>query len=152
MEDSPLNMTENKSIHWFRQDLRIEDNLSLSAASKAGSLIPVYILDDINSKEFSMGAASKWWLFQSLKSLNDSLNGNLHIFKGDPKEIFEKITSEHEINHISWNRCYEPDRIATDTLLKKEIRKLNVFTKSFVPSNAILLKPGPLSMKEVEPS
>ena len=149
MEDSPLNMTENKSIHWFRQDLRIEDNLSLSAASKAGSLIPVYILDDINSKEFSMGAASKWWLFQSLKSLNDSLNGNLHIFKGDPKEIFEKITSEHEINHISWNRCYEPWRIQRDKELKNSLELKNIHVESF--SGSLLWEPWNISKDDGTP-
>ena len=149
MEDSPLNMTENKSIHWFRQDLRIEDNLSLSAASKAGSLIPIYILDDINSKEFSMGAASKWWLFQSLKSLNDSLNGNLHIFKGDPKEIFEKITSEHEINHISWNRCYEPWRIQRDKELKNSLELKNIHVESF--SGSLLWEPWNISKDDGTP-
>ena len=70
MEDIQLKMSDKKSIHWFRQDLRINDNPSLESASKNNSLIPIYILDDVNPGEFMMGAASKWWLYHSLNKLN----------------------------------------------------------------------------------
>ena len=65
MEDLLLNMSKGIAIHWFRQDLRIKDNPSLEAASQYESIIPVYILDDVNSGEFAMGAASRWWLHKS---------------------------------------------------------------------------------------
>ena len=34
------------SIHWFRQDLRLKDNPSLSNAAKYKKILPIYILDD----------------------------------------------------------------------------------------------------------
>ena len=70
-------MQNKKSIHWFRQDLRIKDNPSLDNASQFDSLLPIYILDDTNSEEFSMGATSRWWLYHSLRTLNESLDGKL---------------------------------------------------------------------------
>ena len=34
-------------IHWFRSDLRIEDNIALAAACGRGlALVPVFVLDD----------------------------------------------------------------------------------------------------------
>ena len=48
------------SIHWFRQDLRLSDNPALDSAAQYETLIPIYILDEVNSGEFKMGAASKW--------------------------------------------------------------------------------------------
>jgi deoxyribodipyrimidine photo-lyase len=58
-------------IVWFRQDLRLEDNPALLAAHESGQpIIPVYILDDVNSGEWKMGGASRWWLHQSLGALN----------------------------------------------------------------------------------
>ena len=36
------------TIHWFRQDLRLSDNPSLSAAVENGDVLPIYILDDYN--------------------------------------------------------------------------------------------------------
>ena len=60
-------MTVKKSIHWFRQDLRINDN-PLKLNQSIDTFLPIYILD-VNSGEFSMGAASRWWLHHSLKNL-----------------------------------------------------------------------------------
>ena len=107
-------MQNKKSIHWFRQDLRIKDNPSLDSASQFYSLLPIYILDDTNSEEFSMGAASRWWLYHSLRSLNESLDGKLLIYKGDPSKVLEQLAKEYEISYISCNRCYEPWRIKRD--------------------------------------
>ena len=67
-----MEKSENISIFWFRQDLRISDNPGLTHAVESGSVLPIYILDDANSGEFSMGAASRWWLHHSLKKLNEN--------------------------------------------------------------------------------
>ena len=61
----------NTTIHWFRQDLRLADNPSLTHAAENGQVLQVYILDDINSGEHKMGGASRWWLHHSLKALAD---------------------------------------------------------------------------------
>ncbi|MGB0754758.1 MAG: deoxyribodipyrimidine photo-lyase, partial [Candidatus Pseudothioglobus sp.] len=53
-------MENIKAIHWFRQDLRISDNPALFEASKHAEVLPIYILDDQNSGEFSMGEASRF--------------------------------------------------------------------------------------------
>ena len=35
-------------IHWFRSDLRLEDNAGLAAACAQGSgLVPLFVLDDV---------------------------------------------------------------------------------------------------------
>lgn len=75
-------------IHWFRQDLRLSDNPALFDAVAKGLVIPIYILDDVNSDRYKMGAASRCWLHQSLIALNSSLNGQLLVFSGDPKNNF----------------------------------------------------------------
>ena len=59
-----------KIVHWFRQDLRLNDNPALFEASKYEDVLPIYILDDYSSGEFSMGAVSRFWLHNSLKDLN----------------------------------------------------------------------------------
>ena len=68
-------MKTGVAIHWFRQDLRLNDNPSLESASQYENIIPIYILDDLNPGKFEMGSASKWWLHNSLNKLNESLNG-----------------------------------------------------------------------------
>ena len=108
-------MTNSKAIHWFRQDLRLSDNPSLHHASKNDHVLPVYILDNENSGDFSMGGASRFWLHHSLKSLNENLNNNLSLYHGDPLKALLDIIDRNNITAVYWNRCYEPWRIKRDT-------------------------------------
>ena len=114
-------MNKPKAIHWFRQDLRLSDNPAFNDAAKNSSILPIYILDNENSKEFSMGAASRFWLHHSLTSLDKSLDENLSIYHGNPLEIILDIVNRLNIEEIYWNRCYEPWRIKRDTHIKKEL-------------------------------
>ena len=73
-------MSNLKTIHWFRQDLRLTDNPALHQASSNDQVLPVYILDSENAGEFSLGGASRVWLHHSLKILSEHLNNNLSIY------------------------------------------------------------------------
>ena len=119
-------MNKPKAIHWFRQDLRLSDNPAFYDATKNSSILPIYILDDKNSKEFSMGKASRFWLHHSLTSLDKSLDENLSIYQGDPLGIILEIIDRLNIEEIYWNRCYEPWRIKRDTHIKKEIESKGI--------------------------
>ena len=101
----------NLSIHWFRQDLRLADNPAFDAAAKAGTILPVYILDDEYAGPDRMGAASRWWLHHALQSLEKSLGGNLSLFIGNAKTILLELAERHEVKFVFWNRCYEPWRL-----------------------------------------
>ena len=70
-----------KTLFWFRQDLRLSDNPGLYEASQNGEIIPIYILDDVNSSSFKIGQASRWWLHNSLKKLNATLDNKLNIYQ-----------------------------------------------------------------------
>ena len=125
-----------KVVYWFRQDLRLNDNPALFDAASLGKIIPIYILDDVNSGEYFMGAASLWWLHNSLISLNASLGGNLRVYKGDPASILLEIAKNNSANIIYWNRCYEPWQIKRDKDIKTLLTEHNIISKSF---NAFLL-------------
>ena len=119
------------SIFWFRQDLRLADNPGLSEAISKGIVLPIYIYDNINSNEYEMGSASKWWLHNSLEKLNDSLNNKLSVYKGDALKIIESLTKSYDVESISWNRCYEPWRIKRDKNIKSEIEKKGIEVNTF---------------------
>jgi deoxyribodipyrimidine photo-lyase len=79
-----------KAIVWFRQDLRVNNNVALYEAYKDGyQIILLYILDEEmkegNKYQRKIGAAQKWWLHYSLKSLEESFKNNnakLYFKKG----------------------------------------------------------------------
>jgi len=113
-------MINNFGIYWFRQDLRLNDNLALnSIVEKSDYIIPIYIVDD----SFDLGSASKWWLYNSLRSLDASLrerNSQLFFFKGDPKKILKKLIDCYKVKSIYWNRLYDNSQL-------KEIQRLKVY-------------------------
>ncbi len=120
-----------KTIMWFRQDLRLNDNPALIEAANSGRVMPIYILDDINSLSHKMGAASRVWLHYSLIELNKTLNGNLTFFKGAADKLIPEIIEETQTEKIVWNRCYEPWRIDRDTRIKKQLKETKIGVKSF---------------------
>ena len=91
---------KNINVMWFRQDLRLADNPALSKAIDDGETLPIFIFDNVNSKDHINGSASKWWLYHSLTKLNQSLKNKLCFFKGSPLEILDGIHKEYKIINI----------------------------------------------------
>ena len=114
-------MSDSVHIHWFRQDLRLSDNPSLSAAAAKGAVLPVYILDDANAGDHRMGGASRWWLHHSLTALNQALDGKLIVLSGNPAEILANLADAVAAAGLSWNRAYEPWRITAMPPLRRNV-------------------------------
>jgi deoxyribodipyrimidine photo-lyase len=84
-------------VLWFRQDLRLEDNPSLSAAMNVGPVIPLFIWDAEQNNPWRRGAASRWWLSRSLQALDESLQNRgsrLVIRQGRSAETLGKFLEE----------------------------------------------------------
>lgn len=124
-------MKEKIVINWFRNDLRIQDNLSLYYASKLSKTLCVYIYDDSYEPQFSPGSASKAWLFRSLNKLNETLDNNLKVFIGDAVKVFEKLTTEFEVSDVFCNKSYEPHQIEKDLQIKNYLSKIGINFNSY---------------------
>jgi deoxyribodipyrimidine photo-lyase len=142
-------MIDHTSIHWFRQDLRLIDNPALSAAAKIGDVLPVYILDDQNAGDSCMGGASRWWLHNSLLELNKSLDGNLCILEGDPKELITELAIAIKATGVYWNRCYEPWRINRDKFIKADLIEKGISVESH--NGSLLWEPWEISKADGTP-
>ncbi len=119
-------------IVWFRQDLRLADNPALHAAAKLDApILPVFILDDENAGEWRPGAASRWWLHQSLESLDHSLDGKLLFMRGDARDLLPRLARDTGASSVYWNRVYEPWCIRRDTGIKDELLQSSLVVKSF---------------------
>lgn len=119
-------MKQSISIFWFRQDLRLSDNPGLVEAARLGKILPIYILDDLSPSPFKIGNASKIYLHNSLESLNKSLNGNLNFYSGDPEKIIFQLIKKYNIEHLFWNRCYEPWHVSNDVMIEKKLNTLKI--------------------------
>lgn len=137
-------------IVWFRQDLRLADNPALDAAVAMNApILPVYILDDTNAERYAAGAASRWWLHQSLSALNESLQGALRFFRGDARTLLPKLAADNNAAAVFWNRCYEPWRIQRDKLIKASLLKADRLVRSF--NGSLLFEPPHVTKKDGTP-
>jgi deoxyribodipyrimidine photo-lyase len=142
-------MKKEIAIVWFRQDLRLHDNPALIAVHETQrQILPLYILDE-SAGEWKMGGASRWWLHQSLLSLNKSLDGHLCLQKGNALAVLLEIIAQHDVKAVYWNRCYEPWRIKRDTDIKKLLSDKGIEVKSH--NSALLFEPHTTLKKDGTP-
>ena len=124
-------MPSKKVIFWFRQDLRLSDNPGLMEAAKAGEVLPVYIVDTDPRNTRNRGAASKWWLRESLQALKKS-GVPLLVQEGKPLEVLEKLKKALNAEGIYWNRTYTPYDIARDKEIKLSLAGCRSFNASLL--------------------
>ncbi|MDG2375571.1 MAG: deoxyribodipyrimidine photo-lyase [Woeseiaceae bacterium] len=137
-------------IVWLRQDLRVADNPALVAAVDSGHPVqPVFILDDGNAGEWRMGAASRWWLHESLNALNRSLGGQLRCYVGNARDILPRLAADICAEGVTWNRCYEPWRIARDRDIEEKLTSQGVYVEHF--NSSLLFEPPTVQKSDGTP-
>lgn len=106
-------MKASVNVFWFRRDLRLYDNAALFYALREGKpVVPVFIfdrniLDDVEDKadrrvEFIHAAITE--VQEQLKALES----NLEVFYGFPKDVFEKLCDNYNIEKVFANDDSEP--------------------------------------------
>ncbi len=128
-------MKNKNYIFWFRNDLRLSDNLALSEAASKGSVFPIFIVH--NAPSVKLGEASLCWLHDSLKSLSNSLDNKLNFYFGSPKEIIVELIQRFTIDGIYLNKRFEPAFFAEDQEIEQLFQSKGKEYKSF---NSYLLK------------
>lgn len=142
--------TTETVLVWFRQDLRLKDNPALYHAIQTGaSIVPVFILDDVNSKQWAHGGASRVWLHHALTSLDNDLENNLIIKSGNPLDSLQDLLKDTGATAVYWNRCYEPWRIKRDSAIKETLENNNIAVNSY--NGSLLWEPWKISKDDGTP-
>ena len=99
-------------IHWFRRDLRLDDNHSLSKALASGyPVIPLFILDEDILDELPKDDSRVTFIHQELEKINAELlesGSGLLVLKGKPMDVWMRLTSTYDIAEVHCNGDYEP--------------------------------------------
>ncbi|KAL5781738.1 hypothetical protein ACOSP7_006767 [Xanthoceras sorbifolium] len=128
-------MGSNRTIVWFRRDLRIEDNPALAAAAKDGCVFPVYIWCPKEEGQFYPGRVSRWWLKQSLSQLRQSLKSlgaELVLIKSQSTlaALLECITAI-KATKVVFNHLYDPVSLVRDHNIKEKLVELGFSVQSY---------------------
>lgn len=106
-------------FHWFRRDLRLEDNAALYYALHENKSVQcVFIFDsNILSELDDATDARVSFIYQEITRLKaelQKLNSDLWVFHGNPEAIWKKLIKEHQPSAIYTNRDYEPYAVQRD--------------------------------------
>ena len=107
-----------RSIFWFRRDLRLADNPALLAAlDEADEVVPLFIMDDEVSQR--AGEHRRAYLAASLKALNESLGGALHVISGGAVEVLQSMKKKYKVDSIHSEFPFAPYGNNLDEKLKE---------------------------------
>ncbi|NBT12724.1 MAG: deoxyribodipyrimidine photo-lyase [Planctomycetia bacterium] len=140
------------TILWLRRDLRLDDNPALIAAAARGAVVPVFIWAPEEEAPWDPGAASRWWLHQSLDKLTTAFakaGAPLVIRRGPSLDVLLKLVKETGATHVAWNRRYEPAVIMRDTGIKKALATAGLEVESF--NGSLLYEPMHVATKQGKP-
>jgi len=136
-------MPGGTTILWLRADLRLDDNAALvAAASRQGTLLPLFIHSPTEEESWMPGGASRWWLDRSLRALDASLRergSRLVVRHGASLDVLRDVAREAGAGAVFWNRRYEPASIARDRIVKQALRQDGLVAESF--NSALLFEP-----------
>ncbi|GHA01811.1 deoxyribodipyrimidine photo-lyase [Arenicella chitinivorans] len=141
-----MNTTQKLTLVWLREDLRLDDNPALSHAAARGAVLPIYFFPD------EMGAASRWWLHHSLKTLQQQCadaGAPLLLLDGDPISTIPQIAKQTGATQVVWNRVYSPAGIELGKTLKQSLAVGQVDTQSFNAN--LLIEPSKILTKQGTP-
>ncbi len=135
-------------VVWFRDDLRLSDHPALLAAAKTGApVVCLYVLDDGLARP--PGAATRWWLAQSLRALGAAIaarGGSLVLRKGPAARIIPDVARESGARAVYWNGIAQAPHQAVESRLAAALAKLGVDSQSF--SGDLLAPPSAIRTKE----
>jgi deoxyribodipyrimidine photo-lyase len=123
-----------RAVHWFRSDLRMQDNTALAAAaSRAGALVPLFVLDDRLLASPRQGAARVRFLLDCVARLADELAARgsaLVVRRGDPRAIVPEVARSARAGLVTWSRDYGPYARARDLHVERALARDGVRAES----------------------
>lgn len=118
------------NVHWFRRDLRLDDNHALFAALSEGTpVLPVFFFDPNILSHLPETDARVEFIHHSLSSIQEkliSVGSSLLVLHCTPQEAFEKLISEYEINNVYANRDYEPNAKKRDKYIYEWLKEREI--------------------------
>lgn len=139
-------------LHWFRKDLRLDDNTALSEAFRdaAGDVVPFYVSEPAILGREDMAPARVRFALESLAALDASLTAigaPLARAHGDAARCVTEAARACGADAVYWNDEYEPSLRERDDAVERALAAVGVRARRFhdrllVPPGAALTRTG----------
>jgi deoxyribodipyrimidine photo-lyase len=144
---------DETTLLWFRLDLRLSDNPALLASiRRRGPVIPCFIWSAEDEGHAKPGAASRWWLHQSLTQLDAALRergSRLIVRRGPALETIRELLEETGAHAVRWNRRYDPAMTDRDRAIKAALHQDGRRAESY--SGSLLFEPWTIRTQQGQP-
>jgi deoxyribodipyrimidine photo-lyase len=141
------------TLVWFRQDLRVADHPALlTAVARGGAVVPVYVWSPEEEGGWAPGAASRWWLHESLQRLAASLaaiGSPLVLRAGPAADTLLALARETGADAVYWNRRHEPAAVDVEADLRGRLASAGIDGRDF--QSALLSEPRRLLKGDGDP-
>lgn len=126
---------KNIAIHWFRRDLRLNDNIALNAALNSGTeVLPIFIFDTEIINELPKDDSRVNFIYERLVAIRKELksfHSDLRVFCGNPENVWKEIVNEFNPKQVFFNHDYEPYAIVRDEKIKSFLSAQQIKVQSF---------------------
>ena len=135
-----------RTLHWFRSDLRLDDNTALDLAHQAGDCLGLFLLAPVQWRQHDFSAAKVGFLLANLRQLAadcDRIGLPLLIrhaprFADAPQALLA-VCREFDIDRVLWNQEYEVDEQARDAVVGQTLNAAGIGTMA--PDDQTVLPP-----------
>ncbi len=118
------------NIHWFRRDLRVNDNHALFAALSAEfPVLAIFIFDPNILNHLPKKDARVQFLHSTLTSIHEqliSVGSALRIFHCTPEKALEQLLNEFDVQNLFANRDYEPNARKRDKQIYDSLKEKGI--------------------------
>lgn len=140
-----LMRSEFVHLHWFRRDLRLDDNRALKLALNSGAKVQgIFIFDrNILDKLDNKQDARVMFIHRTLQAMNRELQAygsGLKVYYGYPTILWPQILEEFPVHHVFWNRDYEPYALERDRAITTLLQNNGISVTT--ASDHCLMEPG----------
>lgn len=141
----------NRSLFWFRRDLRVHDNRALHECIKKSShVLLIFIFDIKLLSSLPLDDRRVSFLYQSVIDLQKELQkqgGDLCIFYGDPQEIIFSLCQEQKISSIYTARAHSSYGVERDFAIKDKC--FDAFIDFYEIEDTLMVSPEKVPVKKV---
>ena len=146
-----------KSLMWFRNDLRTDDNPALkNACIESDEVQAIYIFSSKQNSLHNEANCKIQFIIENLKNLEISLskiNIPLTILASngyvDNSAIILKLTEERSLNKVFWNNQFGKEEDKRDELVSGSLKKNNIEFSSY--DEKTVYSPGSIRTMENKP-
>ncbi|MCU0819903.1 MAG: DNA photolyase family protein [Beijerinckiaceae bacterium] len=121
------------ALHWFRNDLRLDDNPALKRASESGAMLAIFI-DETDGTLRPRGGAQGWFLHHALARLGESLRekgSDMIILRGESRVLVPRVAAAIGAGLVTWNRRYGAAEREIDAGIKADLKAQDISAESY---------------------